>query len=365
MTPRLQLWWMDSDSLVRLTIHWDQSPRDWHLRPSTFDTNPRGPFWSNHDVDVTTSILCDVPLRKITLCVNTWLIGEWLAIVHLRVVVDEAFILRFLHCQWLKTDVLEGKSSRAPKNVRCSIFNEILPIRDWWTFNLNDGHWLIRTQAWAISVKGWDVAYQWIFAWYVRKHMYIDADKCWVALRFRNGSFDGDGTMWRHNRINPNTTKGRLLRIKGFFRWHFTTVGVEQIVYFPQQCRCYENKLGECWMDIRYRGFESGSTAWALASPPLPPDSKALRSESDIFTMRARGSCGVDPVTMPVSPMGDWLHAVRNRLVPAQSLMFSTFAMQRFTTWAVWGGAIDLALMHPRKGLPRTGVFRGITPSLA
>ena len=62
-------------------------------------------------------------------------------------------------------------------------------------------------------------------------------------------------------------------------------------------------------MGARYR-IVSGSAA--LASPPLPPDSKALRSESDIFATRARGFCGVDPgpvrlriATLSVSPMGD------------------------------------------------------------
>ena len=33
----------------------------------------------------------------------------------------------------------------------------------------------------------------------------------------------------------------------------------------------------------------------AIASPSLFPDSKALRSESDIFATGDRGSCGVDP----------------------------------------------------------------------
>ena len=73
-------------------------------------------------------------------------------------------------------------------------------------------------------------------------------------------------------------------------------------------------------MDVRYQIFGSGSAA--LASPPLPPDSKALRSEFDIFATSARGSCGMDPgpvrlrmVTSPALPMGDWLCGVRERLV--------------------------------------------------
>ena len=80
----------------------------------------------------------------------------------------------------------------------------------------------------------------------------------------------------------------------------------------------------------------------AIASPSLRPDSKALRSESDILATRARGSCGVDPgpvrlriVILPSSPMGDWLYAVRKRLMLVRSLMSSTFAMVCFTALAV------------------------------
>ena len=36
-----------------------------------------------------------------------------------------------------------------PINVPCTIFNEIPSIRDWWSEN--NGHWLIRTQAWAAT----------------------------------------------------------------------------------------------------------------------------------------------------------------------------------------------------------------------
>ena len=93
-------------------------------------------------------------------------------------------------------------------------------------------------------------------------------------------------------------------------------------------------------MDVRY--WIPGDFA-ALASP-LPSDSKALRSESDIFATRAKGSCGVDPgpvrskiSTSSASSMGDWLYGVRKRLVFARSLIFSIFAMQRFTALAVRG----------------------------
>ena len=49
-------------------------------------------------------------------------------------------------------------------------------------------------------------------------------------------------------------------------------------------------------MDVRYRisGAVEPDSA-TLASPPLLPDSKALRSDSDIFATRARGCCGEDP----------------------------------------------------------------------
>ena len=89
-------------------------------------------------------------------------------------------------------------------------------------------------------------------------------------------------------------------------------------------------------MDVRYRISESGvvSGSAAPSSPLLPPGSKAL---SGIIATKARGSCGVDPgparfriVTLSVSPMGDWLYGVRNRLVFVRSLMFSNFAMVHF-----------------------------------
>ena len=98
-------------------------------------------------------------------------------------------------------------------------------------------------------------------------------------------------------------------------------------------------------VDVRYwilGDVVSLAGSAALAGPPLPPDSKALRSESDIFATRAKGSCGVDPgpvrlrmVTLSASPMGDWLYGVRNRLVFSRSLMSSTFAMLRFIALTV------------------------------
>jgi hypothetical protein len=115
----------------------------------------------------------------------------------------------------------------------------------------------------------------------------------------------------------------------------------------------------------------SGSVA--LATPPLPSDSKALLSESDIFATSASGSSGVDPgpvslriVNLSRSLMGDSLYDVRNRLVLILSLMFSTFAMLPFTALALRGGGTNLILMRPRKGsLGATGVFEGIGPSSA
>jgi hypothetical protein len=96
-------------------------------------------------------------------------------------------------------------------------------------------------------------------------------------------------------------------------------------------------------MNVRYRISGSVvSDSAALASPPLSPDSKVRRSESDILATRASGSCGVDPgpvqlriAILSASPMGDWLQGVRKRLVLVRSLMSSIFAMQRFTALAV------------------------------
>ena len=66
-------------------------------------------------------------------------------------------------------------------------------------------------------------------------------------------------------------------------------------------------------MDVPYRVSDSdGVVLCSAGSPTLPSDSKAHRSESDIFATSARGSCGVDPgpvplriVTFSVSSMGD------------------------------------------------------------
>ena len=96
-------------------------------------------------------------------------------------------------------------------------------------------------------------------------------------------------------------------------------------------------------MDVRYRisgGVVSDSAA--LASSHIRPDSKSLRSESDIFATRARGFCGVDPgpvrlriAILPSSPMDDLLDGVRKRLVLIRSLMSSAFAIVCFTVLAV------------------------------
>ena len=93
-------------------------------------------------------------------------------------------------------------------------------------------------------------------------------------------------------------------------------------------------------MDVRYRIPVSVSAA--LSSPPLPSDSMALRSESDIFATNAMGSCGVDPgpvrlriATLSSSAMGDWLYVVRKRLELVQFSMFSAIAMQCFKALTV------------------------------
>ena len=124
-------------------------------------------------------------------------------------------------------------------------------------------------------------------------------------------------------------------------------------------------------MDVRYWIVVSGSAAFA--SLPLLLDSKALCLEFDNFATSARGSCGVDPgpvplriITFSASFMGVWLYGVRKRAMHSRSLMFSTFAMLRFTDLTVRGGGTELALMRPRnRSLGVTGVFEGIAPSSA
>ena len=125
-------------------------------------------------------------------------------------------------------------------------------------------------------------------------------------------------------------------------------------------------------MDVPYRIpvlVVSGSAA--LASPTLPSE---LRSGSDIFATSASGSCGVDPGPVPsiiavifsASTIGDLLYDVGKRLVLPRSLIFSDFAMQRFTVLAVRGGGTDPALMRPMKASPGAkDVFEGIAPSSA
>ena len=128
-------------------------------------------------------------------------------------------------------------------------------------------------------------------------------------------------------------------------------------------------------MDVQYRisGDVVSDSAVLLASPPLPSDSKMLRSESDIIATSIRGSCGVDPgpvpwrteVSLSWSPMGDWLYGVGKRLLLVSS-MFSTLAMQCFMASTLRGGGTYLTLTRPTKGsLGVTGVFEGIAPSSA
>ena len=118
-------------------------------------------------------------------------------------------------------------------------------------------------------------------------------------------------------------------------------------------------------MDVPYRipgGVVSGSAAFAC---PLLPESKSLLSESDIFATSARGSCGVDPgpvplrivVTFSALSMADLLYDVRKRLVLPRSLIFSNFAMQRFTVLAMRGGGTDPTSMRPRKDHPEQQVY--------
>ena len=68
-------------------------------------------------------------------------------------------------------------------------------------------------------------------------------------------------------------------------------------------------------MNVRYRifgGVTVSSGSAVLASSLLRSDSKALRSESEIFATRAKGSCDLEPGpvqlkigTISASPMGD------------------------------------------------------------
>ena len=160
---------------------------------------------------------------------------NWRMLVHLIFAFVGSF--RVLYCNGPKIDLLDGRLpvEDVPINVRSSIFNGIPPIWDWWILNvghLNDGHRLLRTQAWAITAKDGDVAFfQWIIAWYVRKK--IGVGKFWNFLHSRNAGLDSGGTMWWRNCISPDTTKRGLLWVNGYFRLHFTTVNVEQIVHFP------------------------------------------------------------------------------------------------------------------------------------
>ena len=77
-------------------------------------------------------------------------LNNWKMIVHLHVLL----YLRSFDCSAIKIDHRARVMPNAPINVHCgSIFNDIPPILDldWWS--LNNGQWLIRTQAWAVSVK--------------------------------------------------------------------------------------------------------------------------------------------------------------------------------------------------------------------
>ena len=124
-------------------------------------------------------------------------------------------------------------------------------------------------------------------------------------------------------------------------------------------------------MDVQYRISADAVSGSVLANPPLPSDSKALRSESDIFATSTIGSCGVDPgpvvlLSMSAAPKGEWLNSEGKRLVPSslRSFMFSAFAMQYFTVVALRGGGTDITSIRPTKALLGvTGVFEGMAPS--
>ena len=121
-------------------------------------------------------------------------------------------------------------------------------------------------------------------------------------------------------------------------------------------------------MDVPY--WIPGCVVSGFAAP-LPSDSIALRSESGIFATSATGADAEDPRPVPLrlvnlsaSSMGDLLYGVRKIAVFSRSLMFSTFAMLRFTALALRGGGTNLVTIRPVKGSSGlTGVFEKIDPS--
>ena len=79
-----------------------------------------------------------------------WTLENWRMLICLRV----ARTFHLHHCSEQKTDRRDAAMLHGPINLRCAIFNDILPIRNGWTMSSMG----IRTQAWAISTKAWNGA---------------------------------------------------------------------------------------------------------------------------------------------------------------------------------------------------------------
>jgi hypothetical protein len=100
-----------------------------------------------------------------------------------------------------KCDQLVGHNLVTKKSLeeKC---NKIPSIREWWAFHFNDGHlnngyWLIRTQAWAIDAEDCQVAA-------VRCGLLLmeDKDRCGQVLRFSDLCNERKGFLWRGSRTS-------------------------------------------------------------------------------------------------------------------------------------------------------------------
>ena len=130
-------------------------------------------------------------LRKEFFFSALWIIGEC---VHadLHVVV----FLRLIHWSGPKSGRQDG---RLPINARCSILNDILPIRDWRVFftwcPFIGSFWLRPGTSVRCGVLR-SMEYRMLCS---RK------DRC--RLHSRNPSFNGGGTLWLRNGISPGTSR--------------------------------------------------------------------------------------------------------------------------------------------------------------
>ena len=119
---------LESDSLERHAICWNQSPRNWHSRLGKFGANPQG--WSIRRChrDVAINISCEVPKESYFL--KTRIIVEWW-LTCASYASEPSVIprtLRILHWSIPKIDKLDGVKRvipRVPIKVRRSTFNPI------------------------------------------------------------------------------------------------------------------------------------------------------------------------------------------------------------------------------------------------